>query len=39
MCKENGPGNKSIEITDKLEPVDKIEDMVVKNYCIALLQS
>ena len=39
MCEENGPGDKSIEITDKLEPVDKIEDMVVKNYCIALLQS
>jgi hypothetical protein len=39
MCEENGPGNKIVEITDKLEPVDKIEDMVVKNYSIARLQS
>ena len=39
MCNENGPGNQSTEISDKLKPVDKIEDMVVKNYRIARLQS
>ena len=39
MCNENGPGNQSTEISDKLKPDEKIEDMVVKNYHIARLQS
>ena len=39
MCQKYGRGNKKVEIPDKLKHVDKIEDIVVKHYCIARLQS